>query len=310
MKNFFNKLTFLLTLSLSLVLTSCNTAGGGALTGAMFGGIIGSSIGGIGGGYRGSNVGTLVGMAVGAGTGAAIGAAAESQERERVREHYRNLHIDRDYDDIEYDDLRKGKIEMDDVKVGHNDDDDYDFSASKAERKHKNSGYSKEPVYNDVIELEPSKDTAPNQSQSVSVSDLKGANEAAVAPPAAVVEVSETGAKVTTPIVISNARFINNDNTTHIAKGELVKVSFEVRNASDKNLYGIVPTVTETTGNKHLLISPSTLIENLGSHKAIRYTAYISAEQSLKKGTAHFQICVMSAGKQLSNVIEFDVELN
>lgn len=286
MKNFFNKLTFLLTLSLSLVLTSCNTAGGGALTGAMFGGIIGSSIGGIGGGYRGSNVGTLVGMAVGAGTGAAIGAAAESREREAeaeyrrgeresVREHYRSLGINAKPDD------------NDDV-----------YGAPRHSNDDGGSGYSAEPIYDDRIDF----DATPN--------DKITAKTDSTRIPPAVVEVSESGATITTPVVISNARFINNDNTTHIAKGELVKVSFEVRNASDKNLYGIVPTVTETTGNKHLLISPSTLIENLGSHKAIRYTAYISAEQSLKKGTAHFQICVMSAGKQLSNVIEFDVELN
>ena len=106
------------------------------------------------------------------------------------------------------------------------------------------------------------------------------------------------------------ARFINGDNTMHISKGELVKISFEVRNVSGESVYGLVPTVKETTGNKHLLISPATMIENLGSHKAIRYTAYISAERSLKKGTAHFQIVIMSADKQLSNVVEFDVELN
>ena len=150
------------------------------------------------------------------------------------------------------------------------------------------SGYSADPVYDDRIDFD-----APQPA---------GVRSATVTP----LPAEETA----TPILIENARFINNDNTTHIAKGELVKISFEVRNVSGKSLYGIVPTVKETTGNKHLIISPATMIESIGSHRAIRYTAYISAEQSLKKGSAHFQITVVSAGEQLSNVIDFDVPLN
>ena len=265
--------SFLIVTFSTVVLTvSCTTAGGGALTGAMFGGVIGSSIGGIGGGYRGSNVGTLVGMAVGAGTGAAIGAAAEAQERERVREHYRSLQIGR---------------QNTPPPGGGYDDDMYG-----------NSGYSAEPVYDDRIDF----DATPNDNVTAKTDSTRI--------PSAVVEVSETGATITTPVLIENTRFINNDNTTHIAKGELVKISFEIRNMSGESLYGIVPTVVETTGNKHLLISPATMIERISPRGALRYTAYISAEQSLKKGTAHFQISITSAGKQLSNVIDFDVPLN
>ena len=281
--NFFS---LVVTFSVVMLTTSCTTTGGGALTGAMFGSVIGSSIGGIGGGYRGSNVGTLVGMAVGAGTGAAIGAAAEAQqreaeaeyrraERESVREHYRSLGINARPDD------------SDDV-----------YGGAPRRSNDGGSGYSSEPIYDDRIEF----DATPND-HIIAKNDSTGV-------PRAVVEVSETGATITTPVLIENTRFINNDNTTHIAKGELVKISFEIRNKSGESLYGIVPTVVETTGNKHLLISPATMIEQIPPHGALHYTAYVSAEKSLKKGTAHFQISITSAGAQLSNVVDFDVSLN
>ena len=289
--------SFLIITCSTVVLSSCNTTGAGALTGAMFGGVIGSSIGGIGGGYRGSNVGTLVGMAVGAGTGAAIGAAAEAQERraeeayimgerESVREHYRSLGINAKPDD----------------------NDDVYGSVRRADA----SGYSSDPVYDDRISLTQSTNNPTptvNANSAPTTINISSA-PTTTTPPAAVVEVSETGAKVTTPIVISNARFINDQNTTHIAKGELVKISFEVKNATGDAIANVVPVVKETTGNKHLFISPSTLVERLAGHKAIRYTAYVSAEKSLKTGTAHFVISVYSNDQLISNAIEFDIDLN
>lgn len=112
-----------------------------------------------------------------------------------------------------------------------------------------------------------------------------------------------------TDIRIDNIRFINNSNTTHISKGELVKISFEVRNVTNSASTNIVPMVQETTGNKRILISPSTMIESLAPHKAIRYTAFVSAQKNLKTGTAHFRLCVMSNGGVVSNVEEFDIPL-
>jgi hypothetical protein len=167
-------------------------------------------------------------------------------------------------------------------------------------------------VYDDRISLTPSTNNPTptvNANSAPTTINISSA-PTTTTPPAAVVEVSETGAKVTTPIVISNARFINDQNTTHIAKGELVKISFEVKNATGDALTNVVPVVKETTGNKHLFISPSTLVERLAGHKAIRYTAYVSAEKSLKTGTAHFVISVYSNDQLISNTIEFDIDLN
>ncbi len=134
------------------------------------------------------------------------------------------------------------------------------------------TGYSADPVYDDVITME------------------EGESESLIS--------------------ISNARFINDAGTTHIAKGELVKIAFEIRNVSDHDIANIVPYIQETTGNSHLIISPSTLIERLPPRGALRYTAYVSAETSLRKGTAHFALSVISGDKTISNVIEFDVPLN
>ena len=287
--------SFLIITCSTTVLSSCTTTGAGAMTGAMFGGVIGSSIGGIGGGYRGSNVGTLVGMAAGAATGAAIGAAAEAkereaeaefirEERESVREHYRSLGIN--------------NAKPDDT------DDVYG-----APRRSDASGYSSDPVYDDRIELTPSTNNPTPTTGSTPTINISS-TPVTTTVPAAVVEVSEASAVITTPIKIENARFINEQNTTHIAKGELVKISFEIRNMSDAAINNVVPVVKETTGNKHLLISPSTLVERLAAHKAIRYTAYVSAEKTLKTGTAHFVIAVYSDNNQISNTIEFDVTLN
>ncbi len=110
-------------------------------------------------------------------------------------------------------------------------------------------------------------------------------------------------------ISIENARFINKAGTVHIAKGEQVKVSFEIRNISATTVTSIVPTVEETTGNSRLLVSPAILVESLGAGRAVRYTAYISAQKNLRKGTAHYRLSVKSGGDEISNVVEFDVPL-
>ena len=116
--------------------------------------------------------------------------------------------------------------------------------------------------------------------------------------------------KYATNIRIENISFVNNDNTVHIAKGEVAKIVFEIRNVTASSWDNIVPTVEETTGNKRLLVSPSIMIESIAPHRAVRYTAFISAQKNLKTGTAHFKLSVKRNGEVFSNVEEFDVPLN
>lgn len=140
---------------------------------------------------------------------------------------------------------------------------------------------SDQPLYDDVITMETPTDTMP----------------------------AVTAPLYTTDIVISNVRFINDANTQHISAGELVRISFEIRNVTQETKYNIVPVVKETTGNKRLLVSPSTLIESLPARKALRYTAFVSAQENLKSGTAHFVISVDANKNVASNIVEFDVPL-
>ncbi len=143
------------------------------------------------------------------------------------------------------------------------------------------SGRSEKPVYDDVIQMD---------KKSVDINEIQTP-------------------RYDTDIRIENVRFVNDANTQHISKGELVKISFEVCNVSDSVTLNIVPMVKETTDNKRILVSPATMIENLGAHKAIRYTAFVSAQKNLKTGTAHFQISVMSGTEVISNIVEFDIPL-
>ncbi len=68
----------------------------------------------------------------------------------------------------------------------------------------------------------------------------------------------------------------NEDNTLN--RNETAKVIFEIRNNGSHTLYDVVPTVIETTGNKHIFISPSVHVESIAcSVDVIRYTAMVKA---------------------------------
>lgn len=145
------------------------------------------------------------------------------------------------------------------------------------------SGYSSDAVYNDVITLDGS--SAPK-------TDNK-----------------QPALRFEHAVQVGNVRFINDANTTHIGKGELVKIAFDIRNTTADVIKNIVPVVIETTGNKRIMVSPSTMIESLPGKRALRYTAFVSAQKNLKSGQAHFVLSVKSGDKTISNIVEFDVPL-
>lgn len=110
-------------------------------------------------------------------------------------------------------------------------------------------------------------------------------------------------------IDIRNATFQGEKDDQHIYGGETAKISFEIHNMTGNIVTNLVPMVKETTENKRLAVSPAIMIENLGPHRALRYTAYISAQDNLKRGTAHFQLYIMNGRDVVSNTIEFDMPL-
>lgn len=229
-----------LTASLLMMGVVTMTSCGTAASGAFNGATFGGIIGSCIGGISGGPRGSDIGTLVGMATGAAAGVAIGSAVERRAQ------------------------------------GDGYAYSGGGA-AEYGAAERSEQPVYDDVITLQPQRQGAAEQN---------------------------------TSIVVDNVRFINDAGTMHIARGELVKISFEIRNTTAGDITNIVPVVDETTRNKRLMHSPTTMVESLGPHKGIRYTAYISAQDNLRTGTAHFRIYVMTGNAVVSNVIEFDIPLN
>lgn len=107
----------------------------------------------------------------------------------------------------------------------------------------------------------------------------------------------------TDAIEIRNVKFVDADNDRQISGGEVCKISFEIMNRSRRTVYNITPEVTETTGNKHIYISPSVLVENIAPHKGIRYTASIGADRRIKNGYIKLQLSAKQQGERLATTI-------
>ena len=106
---------------------------------------------------------------------------------------------------------------------------------------------------------------------------------------------------------IMNARFVDSNEDNTLNRNETAKVIFEIRNNGAHTLYDVVPTVIETTGNKHIFISPSVHVESIAPGHVIRYTAMVKADNRLKNGTACFCVSVIQGSKTISKVNQFDI---
>lgn len=106
---------------------------------------------------------------------------------------------------------------------------------------------------------------------------------------------------------IMNALFVDSNEDNTLNRNETAKVIFEIRNNGAHTLYDVVPTVIETTGNKHIFISPSIHVESIAPGQVIRYTAMVKADNHLKNGTACICVSVIQGGKTISKVNQFDI---
>ncbi len=254
----------------TVVLTSCGTyAGTGAYAGASLGGILGSAIGGISNGPRGSDVGTLIGIAGGAVVGGAIG-QAQDEARQRDYEQYQQDKAERAAARAQQ---QSSTYDYDSGFDGSNSGDDriYDFSSSE---------------YTGNYSASQAQTSAPMHS---SVEGLAG------------------NYTYTPSVEIRNARFVDDNQDGEIQRGELSKIIFEVYNNGQQTITDVVPTVVETTGNKHLFISPSMHVESIEPGKGIRYTALVKADNRLKPGRATFAVSVIHNNAAISQVSEFNV---
>lgn len=263
------KKVILLMLCSSLVMGSCDTyTGSGAYAGGSIGSILGSAIGGLSGGPRGSDMGTIIGMAGGAVVGAVIGSQADQAQADREAA----------------------------------------YQQDRAERR-SGSDYCNTPV-TDNPEIFDSNNGGDDRLYDFKGKDYTGdysAQQPTTSMPTATVE--ELGARFSysPTLEIVNARFVDDNEDNCLNRNETCKVIFEILNRGYKPVYDVVPTVVETTGNKHIFISPSIHVEKISPGSGVRYTAMVKADRKLKDGMARFCVSVIHEGKSISKVNEFNI---
>lgn len=263
------KKVILLMLCSSLVMSSCDTyTGSGAYAGGSIGSILGSAIGGLSGGPRGSDMGTIIGMAGGAVVGAVIGSQADQAQADREAA----------------------------------------YQQDRLERR-SGSDYSNAPV-TDNPEIFDSNNGGDDRLYDFKGKDYTGdysAQQPTTSLPTATVE--ELGARFSysPTLEIVNARFVDDNEDNCLNRNETCKVIFEIVNRGHEPVYDVVPTVVETTGNKHIFISPSIHVEKISPGSGVRYTAMVKADRKLKDGMARFCVSVIHEGKSISKVNEFNI---
>ena len=263
------KKVILLMLCSSLVMGSCDTyTGSGAYAGGSIGSILGSAIGGLSGGPRGSDMGTIIGMAGGAVVGAVIGSQADKAQADREAA----------------------------------------YQQDRVERR-SGSDYSNTPV-TDNPEIFDSNNGGDDRLYDFKGKDYTGdysAQQPITSMPTATVE--ELGARFSysPTLEIVNARFVDDNEDNCLNRNETCKVIFEIVNRGHEPVYDVVPTVVETTGNKHIFISPSIHVEKISPGSGVRYTAMVKADRKLKDGMARFCVSVIHEGKSISKVNEFNI---
>lgn len=265
------KKVILLMLCSSLVMSSCDTyTGSGAYAGGSIGSILGSAIGGLSGGPRGSDMGTIIGMAGGAVVGAVIGSQADQAQADREAA----------------------------------------YQQDRVERR-SGSDYSNTPV-TDNPEIFDSNNGGDDRLYDFKGKDYTGdysAQQPTTSMPTATVE--ELGARFSysPTLEIVNARFVDDNEDNCLNRNETCKVIFEIVNRGHEPVYDVVPTVVETTGNKHIFISPSIHVEKISPGSGVRYTAMVKADRKLKDGMAQFCVSVIHEGKSISKVNEFNIPI-
>ena len=109
-------------------------------------------------------------------------------------------------------------------------------------------------------------------------------------------------------IQLRHENFTDANGDGNISPGEECKVSFEIMNISDVEIFNVIPTVIETTGNKHIHISPTVRVESIKPHQGVRYTATILADKRLKDGNAVIRVTVTQGQNDIASMAkEFNI---
>lgn len=281
----------------TLVFSSCDTyTGSGAYAGGSIGSILGSAIGGLSGGPRGSDMGTIIGMAGGAAVGAIIGSQADQQQTQR---------------ESEYRQARRERQQR--MQQSRSNDDTYGYSSYGNDNVSSNVGTynngSHVPSVNgsDIIDSTNSGDDRLYDFNGKDYTGNYSAQQPTTQMPSATVEELGTRFSYSPNLEIVNARFVDDNENNVLDRNETCKLIFEVMNRGNQPVYDVVPTVVETTGNKHIFISPSIHVEKIDAGSGVRYTAMVKADGKLKDGTARFCVSVIHGNKAISKVNEFNI---
>lgn len=271
---------FVLSMCAILTFSSCDTyTGSGALAGANLGSLLGSAIGGINGGPRGSDMGTLIGLAGGAIVGAAVGSAADRAEQKKYEEaqRQRNAPYTRSY---------------------HQENGGSSYESTSDD----GSGFDPTHSGDDRIIMDntSSDNYSTVSAQTYSPKSLTIDQLSNIAP--------GYNINYNEDIELRNVSFVDRNGDGIITGGESSKVSFEIINHSTAPIYDILPTVIETTKNKHIHISSSIRIESIQPGKGVRYSATVYGDKGLRNGNAVIRIAVAQGNSDITSQIkEFNV---
>ena len=109
-------------------------------------------------------------------------------------------------------------------------------------------------------------------------------------------------------ILLRHENFTDANGDGAISAGEECKVSFEIMNNSDVEIFNVTPMVIETTGNKHIHISSTVRVESIKPHMGVRYTATILADKRLKDGKAVIRVTVTQGQNDITSMArEFNI---
>lgn len=266
------------------MLSSCDTyTGSGAYVGGSFGSILGSAIGGLSGGPHGSDVGTIIGMAGGAAVGAIIGSQADQRQQQEIDQYQRD---------------RANRISR------------RSSSSVSCNEAHQSLPNESQPIPNNDTAVFDSTNSGDDRLYDFNGKDYVGnysAQQPTTSMPSATVEELGATLSYSPSLEIVNARFVDDNEDGTLNRNETCKIIFEIMNRGTDVVYDVVPSVVETTGNKHIFISPSIHIEKIAPGRGVRYTAMVKADNRLKDGTVRFLVSVIHEGKSISKVNEFNI---
>lgn len=260
----------------ALLLSSCGGAQGtGMFVGANMGGMLGSAVGGLFGGMNGSNIGTIIGVAGGAAAGGAI--AKNKAERAQQRpfdssyEGVDGLYSNFNGSDVALSSDNSLSSNLVNASYSNNDDRIYPFGSAQT---------AQPQDY--------------NTTQTVTVGQLER-------------KAQPQNERTRDIVELRNPRFQDDNNDNILVRNEMAQVTFEIFNNGTEPLYNVDTIVEETTGNKHVYISPTLSVQRIDPGKGIRYTALVTTDKWLKNGNITLKVYARQGARTITAIQEFNI---